>query len=626
MSLPAKFSNFPLIAGTLGVGFGLTLLSQAWLQIVNSDHVIEQAKTVNKGARTTKLVGVRGSIYDRNGQPLSVNGSLVDVSLTRGRIPETDAFWLAVSNVTGIPSSELSQRVLALPLPKEDEKPKSVSWPVHFTQSQWDDFAELVRDWRADGLSAVRSSRRENPLGPAASNIVGIIAYHADHPGGPVKTELEYAQDAVLRPENGYIKAFQDRRGYILPNRVIDPGKPAKNGQDIRLTIDSEVQKTAYDALKTLVMREQVDGASAVVMIPKTGEILAATSFPSIDPATGVYDGFTPEFANKPQTITVEAGSTFKTITLAIALQEKKTTLHNTFVDCPMWFKLGRKIIHCDGTHGVHGHEDAVKAIAVSCNKAAATWALAVGPTKFQSYIKRLGLLAKPGIFSPASEKFGEFNDGDPAKELQTATVGFGQNIRLTPIGLLTGFATIANDGIRPTAHIIDRIGDEPAALPTIVDRKIDVAQGNKTAIGERIFSPEVCGEVKEAMKAVFYAEDGTGKKLKIPGFALAGKTGTAETGKKRDGRSANFLGFIPAEKPEAVILVMVQNHRRKFYGGTYAGEVFQKIALTCIDQLHIPCSDPAAFRKWRQDRVDLDKKLAAKRLAEKAHASKERA
>jgi hypothetical protein len=148
VSPPAKFSNFPLIAGTLGVGFGLTLLSQAWLQIVNSDHVIEQAKTVNKGARTTKLVGVRGSIYDRNGQPLSVNGSLVDVSLTRGRVPETDAFWLAVSNVTGIPSSELSQRVLALPLPKEEEKPKSVSWPVHFTQSQWDDFAELVRSPR----------------------------------------------------------------------------------------------------------------------------------------------------------------------------------------------------------------------------------------------------------------------------------------------------------------------------------------------------------------------------------------------------------------------------------------------------------------------------------------------
>jgi cell division protein FtsI/penicillin-binding protein 2 len=497
---------------------------------------------------------------------------------------------------------------------------------MRFTQSQWDDFARVVRDWRADGLSAVRSSRRENPLGAAASNIVGIIADYADHPDGPVKTELEFAQDAVLRPEDGYVTAFQDRNGYILPNRVIDPGRPAKNGQDIRLTIDSEVQKTAYGALKTLVMREQVDGASAVVMIPKTGEILAATSFPSIDPETGYYDGFTPRFANKPQTITVEAGSTFKTISLAIALQEGKTTLHNSYIDCPMWFKVGSRVIHCDRSHSVHGHMDSVKAIAVSCNKAAATWAMAVGPKKFQSYIKRMGLLAKPGIFSPASEKFGDFNDKDPAKELQTATVGFGQNIRLTPIGLLTGFATIANDGIRPTAHLIDRIGDEAAPMPTIVDRKIDVDQGNKTAVGERIFSPEVCGEVKEAMKAVFYGEGGTGKNLKIPGFTLAGKTGTAETGKKRDGRSANFIGFIPAEKPEAVILVMIQNHRRKFYGGKYAGEVFQKIALTCIDQLHIPCSDPAAFRTWRQKRMEDEKKLATKQLVEKNHVPKERA
>ena len=617
MSTPAKYSNYRLLAGTLGLGFVASFATQAYLQTINSEHVLATAKDVNKGARKTTLYGVRGSIFDRNGQPLSVNGSMVDISITRGKVPESDGFWLAVSNVTGIPSAELADRVLALPLPTPDGKTKTVSWSRTFTQSQWDDFSRVVRDWRADGLSAVRSTRRENPLGAAASNIVGIIAEQAS---GPVKTELEYAQDAVLRPENGYITAFQDRNGYILPNRVIDPGTPAVNGQDIRLTIDSEVQKTAYDALKTLVMREQVDGASAVVMIPKTGEILAATSFPSIDPATGVYDGFTPQFANKPQTITVEAGSTFKTITLAIALQEKKTTLHDSFIDCPMWFKVGKKLIHCDRSHKIHGHMDSVKAIAVSCNKAAATWAMAVGPEKFQSYFKRLGLLAKPGIFSPNSEKFGKFDDTDSAKMLQIATVGFGQNILLTPIGLLTGFATIANDGVRPTAHLIERIGDSPAPMPTVVDRKIDVAQGNATAVGERIFSPEVCAEVKEAMKAVFYSDSGTGKNLKIPGFSLAGKTGTAETGKKREGRSANFIGFIPAEKPEAVILVMIQNHRRKFYGGVYAGEVFQKIALTCIDQLQIPCSDPAKFRKWRQDRIEMEKKKQqeSRRLAAK--------
>jgi hypothetical protein len=594
VSQPAN--NIPLrpIAIVMASAFAVTFASQAYVQVIASDKVKKQAEEARRGAQEIPLVGSRGTIFDRQGVPVASNGAFVSLAITRGRVPETDAFWLAVSEASGVPSGEIAAKVTGLKLGR------TASWSLQMANSQMDELQAVKKEWRADGLSAARTSDRYWSLGAAGSNLIGWIDKQKD---GLVKTELEFSQDSVLKPENGHITAFLDRRGYVLPNRIVDPGKPAKNGASLRLTIDAEIQRTAYESLKRVVMREGVDGAAAVVMNPRTGAILAATSFPSVDPMTGSYEGFAPKFANKPQTMVIEAGSTFKILSLAIALEEKKTSLHEPFF-CTGALKVSGHTMHCDLSHGPHGHTDSTGAIAVSCNMAAAKWAMEVGPDKFQSYFKRLGVLAKPGIFGPDSEKFGDFYDDDYSKLLQIATVGFGQNIKATPIALATAFCTIANDGIRPIAHLVERVGDLPAEMPKPLPRPRDAREGNGIPADGRIFSPEVCREVRDAMVEVFESEHGTGKKLKIPGYRLAGKTGTAETGVDRQGRSANFIGFVPAENPQAVVLVMIQNKRRKFYGGTYAGPVFQDIAVSAIEQLKIPPSGPAAYRAWRDARA----------------------
>jgi cell division protein FtsI/penicillin-binding protein 2 len=324
-------------------------------------------------------------------------------------------------------------------------------------------------------------------------------------------------------------------------------------------------------------------------MDPKTGDILAMASWPSFDPnrpiepATGRKR--TPEF-NSAYMSALEPGSTFKILSLAKALDEGVVQPNEDYY-CRGTMTVGKTTIACDREHGSHGLIDPKMAIARSCNLAAATWAMRVGQEDFYKFIRQTGLLEKPGLGLPR-ESIGLYNEKEYAKQLQLANNGFGQSLNATPLALCAAFASLANEGKRVHPRLVAKVGEMPTPINP----------------GSQVVSAESAQTVLRMMRAVLESDRGTGKSLRIPGYAIGGKTGTAQkknfdTGSmKGGGYVSNFIGFVPAEKPEAVVLVMVDNPKGgSYYGSTVAGPAFKSIAQSVIRRLRIPptvaLSDP---------------------------------
>jgi cell division protein FtsI/penicillin-binding protein 2 len=283
----------------------------------------------------------------------------------------------------------------------------------------------------------------------------------------------------------------------------------------------------------------------------------------------------------------LEPGSTFKILTLAKALDAGKVKMTDTIMCRGEFHPTESSTVHCDAHHGnrAHGLLDPIKAIAKSCNVCAGMWALKVGREDMIEYVEDLGLLEKTQIGVPG-EVHGLFRRDEYAKILQTAHVGFGQSITATPLALTSAFSMLANDGVRMQPRLIKKIGTQDMPI----------------AKGKKIVSAEVAHQVEEAMEAVIESDAGTGKTLRVPGYRLGGKTGTAEkVGSKPRGYVSNFIGFVPVEQPRAVIMVMVNNPKVGYYGAVVAGPPFKTMAENVIRRMNIPPDAPyEAVKKKR--------------------------
>jgi cell division protein FtsI/penicillin-binding protein 2 len=571
---PSNHRIWILVLAVLG---GVTVISQARLQTWGSQDVKSKAKKVGRYSVEKVLPAARGRILDRQGRPLAQDSPVTELTIEFAKVPHSAGFWMALSSAVGIPVAELHA--------VQGTGKKKRAWQISLSPSQKDQFAKVRKFWRADGIGLAGNGKREVPVGDAASPIVGGFRIQRDPNGKPVlvQTGLESTQNDRLKGKDGKLVGFADEEGNILPNRIIETQSEEKeDGQQIVTTIDANVQKAAYQALEKAVVLNAATEGSAVVLDPRTGDVLALANYPTFPwderaNGTGVPFGANPAIKSR-----FEPGSTFKILTLAKALDEGKVTMES-HVTCQLTMAVGNRTIGCDRSHGAHGTVDPTRAIAKSCNVSAATWALRIGHASFDGYMQKLGLFEKTGI-ELGGETTGFRNSTEYAKQLQLATWGFGQSVTCTPIGLASAFSTIANRGRRVPPRLLRRIGerDTPtkAAVPVISEVAAD--------------------EVLHAMEAVVQTSAGTGYSLRIPGYRIAGKTGTAEkvgevdpiTKKPIKGYVANFIGFVPAERPQAVILVMVNNPKGgRYYGGLVAGPAFREIALSVIKNLRIPPS-----------------------------------
>lgn len=553
--------------GLLFVGAGA---SQLKLQTVERGNTLALADETKRFNVSRKDHAKRGSILAADNRALAVDEDAYELNVRFDQVPHSEAFFLALAQATGIPASEF-QSLAAAGL-------RSRAWRQPVSQAQAEAVNKVRADWRASGVSLARVDRRAYPLAEAASGLVGLLR---DETGAVLG--LEKSQDKLLSGVDGFRKGLTDKRGAFLPMRLAQETKDRTDGNTLQLTIDTELQLAASMAIRKAVDENKADNGVALVMDPKTGDILASANWPSYRPyqADGTPGPIAPgEDYNPAIMAQLEPGSTFKILTLAKGLETGEVR-SGEFLHCGGSYKPWRrgKPIHCDMHHGnrAHGTVSIDTAIAKSCNVAAATWARRVGYDDFLAYIKDLGLLKRSTLGIPG-ELRGSYNFNEPNKQLQLATFGFGQSLTCTPVGLIGAFSMIANEGIRMEPRLIKRVGNQEQSL----------------AEGKQIVSAATAHRVLETMEAVIETDAGTGKTLRVPGYRLGGKTGTAEKVGKEKGYVSNFIGFVPAQAPKAVILVMVNNPKAgKYYGATVAGPAFKTMAEAVIRRYSLPPTEP---------------------------------
>lgn len=561
--------------------FGGAAATQAWLQVVARSNVLETARSTHRFTLSRTQFARRGAIYASDGRPLAIDQDAYVLGLNFDRCPKSDAFFIDLSHATGIPASDFEQ----LALSGSDRK----VWHEALGPTQRAAVQQVKREWKADGVSLDHTGRRIYPLGADAANIVGMLMDDQIPLVG-----LEKSQNELLAGKNGVTIGPTDVTGEFLPMRVGAGSIPKRDGHDLTLTLDSDLQQEAANQIRMAVEKNQADDGVILVMNPETGDLLAMANYPTFDPTGG--DVFTPpgqrkSTKNPAVQDSLEPGSMFKVLTLAKALNDGKIRPEDT-INCTgekvVW---AGKAIHCDMHHGnrAHGVVDAEAAIAKSCNVSAATWALDIGYTPMVHYIEDLGLLKKTGVGLPYEAR-GLFRYDEYAKQLQLATVGFGQSITATPIGISSAFCMLANHGVQMKPRLIKSI-DGRTLAPEVKGRPVTAAAADKTL---------------EIMQAVIQDQHGTGFSLRIPGYVLAGKTGTAQrVGKAGGGYVSNFVGFVPSPNPKAMILVMV-NHPKAgaYYGASVAGPVWEAMAKAVIKRYHIPPNDPSSLGTREQARM----------------------
>ena len=449
---------------------------------------------------------------------------------------------------------------------------------------------------RLAGFFAERIYIREYPEGELGAAVVGFI-----NRAGSGAAGLEYSMNSTLTGVNGEY-TYANAAGTIIPGTQKITSE-AIRGNTIRLTIDRDVQWVAQEAIRTVVKSSRALSGTVVVMNPKTGEILAHASYPSFEP--GNTKGVDPYRWKNPSVQEVyEPGSTGKIITIASAIEEGKIA-PETVMTIPYKLKRSNKVFHDHEPHPVQKLTLA-GALAVSSNTGAIKVGEMLSNDKLHSYLKKFGIAEKPGSGLPGEET-GKLLDVSDWSGTTAPTVAFGQGYSLTALQATSVFATIANDGVRVTPTVIAGISDA-AGRYTPANKQKSV----------RVISADTAQKMRLMMESVVSAS-GTAPAAAIPGYRVAGKTGTAQ--RHNDscgcyrGYTASFIGFAPADKPEFVVSVTIQDPKGLHWGGYLGGPVFKKVMSFVLKDQHIAPTKPAEFT-YALNEKDLKTKLAAQDAA----------
>lgn len=540
----------------MGGLFVAAVASQAGVQIFSRQDILKKADEHRRNIVARTDEAARGAILSADGEVLAQSVTDYEFSVDYKNVPRTAAFFNELADAAGVSAIELQVGA--------QSKMGRLSYREYLPEDRRVLVEKVRRKWRADGVSLRKREIRTFPMGSAASGIVGLVR------NGEGVAGLERGQERILEGRNGKREGLVDADGSFLPLRMTDASTERMDGKDIQLTIDSQLQRDAALEIRRAVETYHAVSGSAVIMDPLTGDILAMANWPAYDPSVNEeakdYNPCIHAF--------YEPGSTFKVMTLAEAL-EKGLTSPSEVIHCTVRKTYKHSSISCDTSHGSHGDVNPEMAIAKSCNVAAATWALRIGRQDMYSLIDDSGLSGRPNLgFAKEASGLLDRKPGGPFHQLMN--LGFGQALSATPVGLASAFSTLANDGVRMQPRLIRSIGGQEVPVK----------------VAKRLFSSETARETMHLMEAVIGREEGTGHKLRIPGYRLAGKTGTAQKVGSGGGHIANFVGYVPAEKPKAVILVMVDAPKgAAYYGGTVAGPVFRELAKSVVRRYRIPPS-----------------------------------
>lgn len=538
---------------------------------------IGQGAELAKKAEESHFRGVpvapkRGNIEDRNGNVLAMSVSSETVYAVPAEIRQ--------SGRTAEIAQKLAQ-VLNQPLDQITARITKRSALEYVQKRVSPEIAGAVRALQLPGVGVTEDSQRYYPNGPLASHIIGFTGIDNQGLEG-----IELTRDAQLKGTPGSIQVEYSANGTALPD-ANQMYFPPKQGNTVRLTIDKNIQAFAERELQKLMsgqganMSGQVPkSASILVMDPSTGEMLAIATLPSFDP-NHYQDADPASRRNIAIQNGYEPGSTFKIITLAAALQEKKIKPQEHFFD-PGYAAVLGKNVRCWKAGG-HGDQSFVQVAENSCNPGFIEMGQRLGIDKFYKYLHDFGFGQKTGI-EMSGEALGILANKKKATALDLATMSIGQTNNVTAIQLLTAVAAVANGGTLLKPQLVKEI-DSPGGSVVVPFKKEEV---------RRVINEDTSKLEREILESV--VTNGTGRRAFLPGYRVAGKTGTAQ--KVANGAYvqgdyvASFVAFAPADHPRLAILAVIDGV--PFYGGAVAAPVVQGVMLDSLKYLGIK-PDPKA-------------------------------
>ncbi len=517
----------------------------------------------------------RGSILDRNGEGIALTETVCAVSVIPVQVKEKEKTAAFLAEMLELEQTEVLEKIS-----------QNVAL-VRIKTKVDTETAAKVRKAELPGVEVDEDVRRVYPYSEMAAQVVGFVGKDNQ---GIIGLEAKY--DELLEGKQGKILTLTDSRGNEVASK--QDRKPPEDGKNLVTTLDVVLQQYAEQTIAKAVESKGAKRGVIIMLNPQNGEIYAMANYPFFDlndPFTmqdpelaAQWDSFSQEekndllnqmWRNTAINDTYEPGSTFKIITSSAGLEEKVVTPESSFY-CRGFHVAGGRQIKCWRYPRTHGAETFVQGVQNSCNPVFMEIGERLGAETFLEYMQKFGFAQKTGV-DLAGEAVGIIHKLENIGPVELATMSFGQSFQITPLQLLRAASAIVNGGRLITPHFALGIADEEGNLVEsfVYDE------------GEQIISVETSETMKKILESV--VAEGTGSKAYLPGYRIGGKTATSEKLPRRSGKYiASFMSFAPAENPQVMALVLIDEPQGVYYGGTVAGPVMQELLKNALPYLGI--------------------------------------
>jgi cell division protein FtsI (penicillin-binding protein 3) len=561
-------SRFVLVLAILGFA---VLAGRAFF-LQGMDHGFLQAKGEARYARAIDMPASRGAVLDRHGHPLAISTPV-------------ESIWVAPEDVEAEPA-QVKALAHALDMDARDIRQKIASKDrqfVYLKRQIAPDRAAKVMAMRIPGVFEQREYRRYYPAGAVMAHVVGFTGVDDNGQEG-----VELAEQDRLAGTPGSRREIRDRKGRIVED--VESVRPPRDGEDVVLAVDERLQFLAHRSLKAAVAEHHAKGGSLVILDARTGEILALVNMPDFNPNNRA--SLTPaQSRNRSVTDLFEPGSTMKPFTIALALDAGIVTPSTVIDTAPGWMRIGGWPIHDSHPHGLLTVSQVIQK---SSNVGTAKIVLRMPPEKVGAFLHDLGFGVAPRIGFPGAAK-GLLRPASEWRPVEQATIGYGQGIGVSLLQLARAYTVFANDG---------------QLLP------LSLLKRDSRPIGKQVLSARTARQVTRMMEMVVDA-GGTAPLAQVPGYRVAGKTGTAlkpENGRYAEGKYvSSFVGFGPVSDPRFVVAVMIDEPEGvRNFGGDVAAPVFASVMGSALRLISVPPDAPQTLDARALQRAEAEPRAAA--------------
>ena len=526
-------------------------------------------------SRNLPIEANRGKIYDTNGVVLADNVTTTSLVLIPNQIVDKEKTASLIASILNVSYEDMYKHVSKkTSIERVHPEGRRLSYEI----------ADKISDLKLPGVYLLKESKRYYPYDTYLAHTMGFVGIDNQGLSG-----LELMYDKYLTGSYGAIKYYSDAKGSRL--NLSEIYEQPQDGINMTLTINFDIQSALERELDNALSKYNPDQALGIVMDPNSGAILAISSRPNFSPSS--YENYTEEVINRnlPIWATYEPGSTFKIITLATALEENVVDLDNEHFYDGGSVNVSGATLHC-WKHGGHGEQTYLQVVENSCNPGFVNLGLKLGKETLFKYIKSFGFGSKTNV-DLNGEANGILFDVNKIGDLELATTAFGQGVSVTPIQQIAAVSAAINGGILYQPYIVKSL-NEPETNSVITL--------NEPKIVRKVISEETSKKVRYALESV--VANGTGRNAYIGNYRVGGKTGTAQ--KVKDGRYmvgnyiVSFIGFLPANDPEVVVYIAIDNAKGATqYGGTIAAPIAKVILNDAIRILNIKKPNGASEKKY---------------------------